>query len=312
MPPSQYAISVDLGGTNLRVAAVSQDGTIEERERYDSDARLGSRVVLERVAFGIKEVAGRIEAKKGQIIGVGLGFPGIVDPQRGMVHQSPHFPDWKDLDLLGFFQKELSWPVVIDNDANMAALGEMTMGAGKGLKNFVMLTFGTGIGGGIVIHEKIFHGDRGFAGELGHICIEAEGPPCPCGSRGCWESYVSAKGILRLVEESQDVEGRDILLARFGGLLEKLTVQRLYEAALDGDIFANVTFKKMGYFLGIGIASLVNTLGIDAFILGGGVAQAWDFFIEPARKELTERTYHETARGVTLQKAALGENAALV
>lgn len=308
----EYVISVDLGGTNLRVGAVRTDGKIEERERYPSEARFGSLNVLGRVAQAVRQMADRLEARGGTIRGVALGFPGIVDSEKGIVHQSPHFQDWKDLDLFSYFKKELPWPVVVDNDANMAALGEAWKGAGQGIQNFVMLTFGTGLGGGIIVGRKVFHGDRGFAGEIGHIGLEAEGPRCACGSRGCFEMYVSTQGILRLVQGMDDPIGREKLLAHFGGNLDKVTVQHLHEAALDGDIFANATFKRMGYYLGIGLASLVNTLGIGTFILGGGIAQAWDFFIEPAKKELSDRTYRESFRHVQIRKGLLGDDAGLI
>lgn len=312
MPSSNTVVSVDLGGTHLRIGAVREDGTVEEVEKGESESRSGSAAVLGRVAQGVRRMAEKIDAQKGKVVGVALGFPGIVDCEKGIVYQSPHFPDWKDLDVLSCFKKELPWPVVIDNDANMAALGEGWKGAGAGLKNFVMLTLGTGVGGGIVIDGHILRGDRGFAGEVGHIGIEAEGPRCACGSHGCLETFVSARGILRLAEESDHVDGRERLLARLGKPVERLTVKELYEAARDGDIFAHGIFKRMGYYLGIGIASLTNTLGIENFILGGGVAQAWDFFIEPAKKELSERTYRETAKLVRIKKALLGDNAGLI
>ena len=311
MPSSNYVVSVDLGGTHLRIGAVREDGAVEEMEKGESESRSGSAAVIGRVAQGIRRMAERVEGR-GKIAGVALGFPGIVDCEKGIVYQSPHFPDWKDLDILSYFKKEMPWPVTVDNDANMAALGEGWKGAGSGLKNFVMLTLGTGVGGGIVIDGRVFHGDRGFAGEVGHIGIEIEGPRCACGSHGCLETFVSARGIMRLVEESDHVDGRDRLLARFEKPVERLTVKELYEAALNGDIFAHGIFKKMGRYLGGGIASLTNTLGIENFILGGGVAQAWDFFIEPAKKELAARTYRETAKLVQIKKALLGDNAALV
>ena len=305
-------IAVDLGGTHLRVGAVQEDGVVVEKEKYDADSRSGCNSVLGCVAQSVKKMAEKIKARSDVIKGVALGFPGIVDQEKGIVYQSPHFPDWKDLNILDFFKKEIFWPLVIDNDANMAALGESWKGAGQGVKNFVMLTFGTGVGGGIILNGQIFRGDRGFAGEVGHLCIETEGPRCACGSKGCLEMYVSANGIRRLVEFTDDPEGLNRLIERIGGNIERVTVRYLHEAALDGDIFANIVFKKMGYYLGTGLASLTNTLGVETFILGGGVSEAWNFFIEPARKELLERTYHEIASHIQIKKAILGDNAGLV
>ncbi len=312
---SSYVLAVDLGGTNLRVAAVLEDGTIAFREKKDAEASSKSLKVLSNVLETLHSVAARVEAGGGKISGVALGFPGIVDPVKGIVYRSPHFPDWKDLSILSFFAEKLPWPVIANNDANFAALGEARRGAGKGVKNFSMLTLGTGVGGGIIIDGKIFAGDRGFAGEFGHIVIESEGPLCACGSRGCLEVFVSAKGILTTVEtvvSPEDLHGREKLMEKFGKPLGRLTVKDLHEAALDGDIFANSVFKKMGFYLGIGLASLVNTLGIERFVIGGGISGAWDFFIESTRKELAQRTYEETAKAVVISRALLGDDAALV
>lgn len=312
MLPTNCVLSVDLGGTNLRVAAVNGEGGMVERLEEPSDARSGSAAILKKTAEALKAIAAKVEAGKGKVVGVALGFPGIVDPVKGVVYRSPHFPDWKDLDILSYFKAELAWPVTVDNDANLAALGEAWKGAGKGLKNFLMMTLGTGVGGGLVIDGRVFRGDRGFAGEIGHICIETDGPPCACGSRGCLETFISATGIRRLAEISDQVEGREQMLAKAGKPLARTTVKDLYDAALDGDIFANTLFKKMGNYLGVGVASLVNVLGVETVVVGGGVAEAWDFFIEPAKKELAQRTYEETARSVKLVRAALGNDAALV
>lgn len=312
MPSSNCVLSVDLGGTNLRVAAVAADGSIRERLEESSDARSGSLAVLKKVSAAVKGLGGKVESSGLRVSGVALGFPGIVDPSKGVVHRSPHFPDWRDLDLFSFFKSEISWPIIADNDANLAALGESWKGAGKGLKNFLMMTLGTGVGGGLFLNGSVFHGDRGFAGEIGHITIETEGPICACGSRGCLENFISATGILRLAEDSSQVDGREQMLEKLGKPLARTTVKDLHEAAMDGDIFANTLFKKMGYYLGIGVASIVNVLGVETIIIGGGVSEAWDFFIETAKKELAQRTYEETAKSVKLVKAALGGDAALV
>ncbi len=307
-----YVISVDLGGTNLRVGAVRDDGLIEEREKRSSEAKATTSEILQNIEEAIRTIVRRLEEKQKTIRGITLGFPGIVDSEKGIVYQSPHFPDWKNLVFVDYFRKKFPWPIKASNDANLAALGESWLGAGKGLKNFVMMTLGTGIGGGIMIDGKIFHGDHGFAGEIGHIVIEAEGHECPCGSRGCLEMYVSTLGIRKLIETADDVLRKEQLLERVGGNLDKITVQALYELAREGDILAHSTFKKMGYYLGIGLATLVNTLGIENFVIGGGISEAWDFFVEVAKKELAARTYSETARYVKLLKAQLGDDAGLI
>ncbi len=307
--PENYVIAVDLGGTNLRVGTVNREGEIAFREKEPSNSHAGSAVVLGRVAEMVRRAAAKVQEK---VIGLSLGFPGIINAETGVVHQSPHFPDWKDLEVLSYFKKEFPWPVVVDNDANHAALGEGWKGAGKGLKNFIMLTFGTGIGGGIVLNGEVLRGDRGFAGEIGHIGIDPEGPQCGCGGRGCLELYASAGGLKYLIKTSDDVQGREKLIERLGGVIERVSIRGLYEAARDGDLFASRTFRRMGYYLGIGLNTLLNTLGVETFILGGGIAEAWDFFIEPTRKELTHRAYREAVKQVQIKKTLLGDDAGLV
>ena len=301
-------ISVDLGGTSLRVGLVSAGGEVVRVEKVPSGARDPWEVTLGRIAELIEKVA----AGSNKISGLALGVPGIVDRQ-GVVHSSPHFPDWKEVDVGAWFRKRFPWPVIVDNDAHMIARGEQWKGAGEGIENFIILTLGTGVGGAIVWKNGVVSGDSGFAGELGHMVIETEGPACNCGSQGCFEMYVSATGILHWLETGDrlDPVGRGKLLERFGGI-GRITVDQIYDAAREGDITAHALFRRMGYFLGIGIASLVNVTGIETMILGGGVSQAWDFFIEPAKKELAERTYAETSARVQILKAQLGEEAGLI
>ncbi len=304
------ALAVDLGGTNLRIGAVNGQGEVLQMEKI---AALKDRAkLLEKIAQQIDQLSSSYLAQGDQIAGIALGFPGIVDPDKGLVHQSPHFSDWHDFAVTAYFKERFPWPVVLDNDANRIALGELWKGAGQGLQNFLLLTLGTGVGGAVVIQGKLFHGDSGFAGELGHICIEREGVSCECGSHGCLEAYVSATGIKDLIRNSKDDSGKTIFFRKFGDDVEHLSVQQLYEAARDGDPFAHGIFKQMGHYLGIGIASLVNAFGIFHVLIGGGVSAAADFFIPAAKKEMSQRTYTETAKRVQILRCQLGDNAGLI
>lgn len=308
---SKAYLVVDLGGTNVRVAALNSEGRILHKTKESIDSKAETSKVLRKVADLLHAVAESTERDGARVHGVSLGFPGIVDPTKGIVYQSPHFPDWKDLNLREYF--ELPWPLVVDNDAKLATLGEGWKGAGAHLENFILLTLGTGVGGGISVGKKIFRGDRGFAGELGHFCIECEGPSCACGSRGCWEMYVSTQGLLRSLEHTDDVEGRRQLLEKLQlNSIGRVTVKHLHEAALDGDLFAGALFRRMGHYLGIGIASLANAFGIENFIIGGGISDAWNFFADVARREIHNRIYPEVAQKIILHKCLLGDDAALV
>lgn len=312
MSQNEYVIAVDLGGTHLRVGAVSSKGEVEFLEKIPSRSKAKTSEALEMIAASIQKVRDKIMTEKKNIIGIGMGFPGIVDPKKGIVYRSPHFPDWKEVEVGSFFQKRFGLPVKIDNDCHMIARGEMWKGAAQGLKNLIFLTLGTGIGGGIVWKGDIVSGDSGFAGEVGHLVIEREGRSCACGSQGCWEMYASATGILREVEDEvqQDSE-REKMLEKAGGI-EKITVAKIYESARDGNLYAHSVFKKLGYHLAIGIASLVNVTGIETIVIGGGVSRAWDFFIKPLQTELEERTYEESFKRLKLKRAERGDEAGLL
>jgi len=242
---------------------------------------------------------------------VGIGAPGIVDFERGVIVKSPHYSDWKGFPLKTDLSKAAGLPVILDNDGNMIARGEGWQGAGKGLKNFVMMTLGTGIGGGIVINGEVFHGDLGFAGEIGHIVINFNGKVCECGGRGCWENIVSSEGVRYLMSKSDD-PNKEKFLEQFNGEVDKVSAKKLHAMAEDGDIFASGIWRNFGAYLGAGIASLVNVLGINTFIIGGGLSSAWNFFIAEAKREIPKRTYKETAALIDLKRAALGEAAGII
>lgn len=306
-----HAIAIDLGGTNLRAGLVTQEGKILNQEKVPAPSRLKIQESLEQIAAVIEKIRGAAQDK--EIAGIALGIPGIVDIKKGIIYQAPHFPNWKNLEIRSCLEKKFATKVFVDNDCHMIARGEAWKGAGKGLENFMLLTLGTGIGGAIFWKGEILSGDSGFGGELGHIVIQAEGGrPCECGSRGCFEMYASSSGILYGIENDGDgAHNREQFLDRVGGV-SKVTAEKLYEAAKEGDIFAHSVFKRMGTSLGIGVASLVNVTGIETIILGGGLSGAWDFFIEPLKEELARRTFREAAARVKMKRALLGDEAGLL
>lgn len=306
----QVVLSVDLGGTNLRIGLVDRDGLVLSLQKYPLTTH--SEQVLAVIGDHLQRISAEASGQGLEIVGLGLGFPGIVDAARGIVFQSPHFPEWNSLDVLSYFKGRFSCPIVLDNDANMIALGELWKGAGAGLENFILLTLGTGVGGGIVIERRVFRGDHGFAGELGHLVIEQDGFHCHCGGRGCLEMYVSATGIKELIRASDDVLGKGDFFKKLGLDVEHLTVKKLHDLTLEGDAFAHAIFRKMGHCLGIGIASLVNVLGISNVLIGGGVSEAADFFLPAAQKEIRQRSYRETAERVRIKRCQLGDQAGLI
>lgn len=303
------AIGIDVGGTNIRGGVVDEGGKILKRARLSSDSRLGKNHFLNQLKKLVDELVG---AASGEIQGIAIGLPGIVDPAQGIVYASPHFEDWKNWNAASDIEKTVGRRPTIDNDANFAVLGEGWLGAAKGWSDYLMMTLGTGIGGGIVIDRKVWHGDRGFAGEFGHIVVETEGPRCFCGGRGCLEMFASATGLRILIEQASEATDKRDFLRLCDKEIERITMEEVYRLAQDGNSFAITLFKRVGFYLGIGIASLVNVLGMERVVIGGGIQAAWDFFIVEAKKEIAKRTYKETASRLQIVPSALGDDAGIL
>lgn len=297
-----YVIGLDLGGTNIRAATVTREGEILHRIKIPTEVAMGRERVIANILKVIDII--RKELKGLKLSAVGMGIPGIIFFDKGIVARSPNFPDWIDFNLRERLSRDLDTPFYIDNDANLAAVGEGWLGAGRDFNSFCMLTLGTGVGGGIVLNKNIWRGEYGMAGELGHITIYPDGHPCPCGNRGCLEQYASATGIVRMTREGFGVRSSE--------LGEKnITADVIYKLAKNGDRYSIEIFQKMGRILGIGIADLVNILNIELFVLGGGVADAWDYFIPSTMDEVKKRTYRITGERVKVVKAELGDDAGI-
>src|SRR5215475_3411781 len=245
---SNFAIGVDLGGTNLRIAAVDERGQLMEKVTLGTKTVLGRDQVLNDMCEAIRRVSDKYKSS-GDLLGVGIGVPGIIDMQTGMVRESPNLPGWSDYPVRSEIEKRLGAPVILENDANVAALGEKWLGAGRHVGDMAMLTLGTGVGGGLVLHGKIWHGMLGMAGELGHINVEAEGAPCGCGSRGCLEQYASALGVKRMAAEAVSA-GKSAVLAQAMNDDQQFNAKTVYELAMRGDTGAQHVFQRFGTALG--------------------------------------------------------------
>lgn len=305
------AIGIDLGGTHLRMALVSAEGEILAQQKIEVGNERGEKEVLQKIEKLKNELEQETDQKGTQI---GLGVAGIVSSREGTVFASPHFPDWKDFRVGPLLSQQCGVPVFVDNDANMIARGEKGKGAGREWENFLMVTLGTGIGGALVIGSEVFCGDYGFAGEIGHMVIQAEGPPCACGSHGCFELYASATGLIRMIQEAAfdaEVPGSE----RLQEILSSPDIDqvaRLAEEARGSNEAARGIFDRMGYYLGIGLASLVNVTGLGKIVLGGGISQSSDLFLLSTQEEFSRRTYKKTAELVEIRIAQLGDSAGLI
>ncbi|HLJ26284.1 MAG TPA: ROK family protein [Candidatus Angelobacter sp.] len=290
---NSFAIGVDLGGTNLRIAAVDAAGTVLEKISTDAAVARGRDYVLDEMCNSIRGLAAKLGGS-GELTGIGIGVPGIIDRQTGLVHASPNLPDWRDYPVRDEIERRLRTNVVLENDANAAALGEKWLGIASQVDDMCMLTLGTGVGGGIVLRGKIWHGMTGMAGELGHTTVYPLGVKCGCGNYGCLEQYASATAVKRMAREAID-RGDAPELAAAMHQDPELSAKGVYQIAVQGDEPAHRIFQSVGQSLGIALASAINIFNLPMYVIGGGVSNAWDAFAPAMFDEVRKRSFVYTA-----------------
>ena len=308
----RVVLAVDLGGTNIRVAAIDEQGAIEKRVQRPTLPHEGEASVLRSLLSALEELYQAFP--KNQIKGVGVGIAGAIDIKKGIVTQSPNLVGFDGYPLgdklRTSFLKHLT--ILIDNDANLAAMGEKWKGAGIGVNDLICLTLGTGIGGGIIIRGNLVHGADGMAGEVGHITVDPQGPQCNCGNQGCLEALASATAIKREAIEALRKYPESELHQRCHHDPEIITAEMVYQSAKVGDPVAQKIFQDMGRYLGIGIASLINILNPEMVVLGGKVSKSWDMFFPYTREEVHKRTLKIPAMRVKIVPAVCGDDAGLL
>jgi glucokinase len=308
MRQQELFAGVDLGGTNIKSGLVSRDGEIRIEKNIPSETEGGVHHVLDRMAACVKDSIR--EAGEGfTVCGVGVGVAGLVEFDKGILHEAPNLPGWIRVPVKEELEKRLEMSVLVENDANAAALGEYAYGAGKGVTEMLMVTLGTGVGGGLVLRGRVYHGAIGAAGEFGHMTIQFNGPLCGCGRRGCVEAFVGKQGILRSVREKLE-SGRKSLLCEINP--SKRTPKDVSEAALHDDAVAMEVLAEAGMHLGVGIGNVANLLNIQRAVVGGGVAKAGEYILGPARKSLQSVALETAARWIEVVPAVLGDKAGLV
>ena len=303
---TEYVLAGDVGGTNLRIAAVRLDGTVL-RQFSEPTPKDGT---AEEVVEAICRVARLcIDGASGDVspAAFGLALAALVNPREGRVLSSPNLPQLNELNLADNLSKKLKFEVILENDATAAAIGERWLGSSKSAQTSVFVTLGTGVGGGLILDGRVFRGVDGTAGEIGHICVEPEGHQCGCGSRGCVEQYASATAVVRIARELMATESGSRLEAS-----KDLTSKDVYEAAASGDKVAIRAFSIMGRYLGIALSDLVDVLNPAMIVIGGGAAAAWDQFIDHVRAEIDARAFGHPARRVRLVRASLGGEAGIL
>ncbi len=297
---AHYSIGLDLGGTNLRAAAIDRSGTILDKISGTTNFTEGREAVLGDIAGAITKLRERHGAA--ELAGIGVGVPGFIRMKEGLMTNSPNLPYLNDYPVRDDLSRRIGAPVILENDANAAALGEKWMGAGRGVDDLVLLTLGTGIGGGIISGGKVLRGFVGMAGELGHITVIPGGNPCGCGNRGCLEKHASATAVTamaRLLQLGEDLTAKDIC---------EIAMEDTPEGAKARRIWA-----IMGEALGAALAVLVNTFNFPLYLLSGGMLPAWDLFTPAMFHTLEERsfTYRATRAETKIAQATLGNEAGL-
>lgn len=290
-----YSIGVDLGGTNLRAAAIDCRGKIIDKMEGETNLSAGREAVVADIAESIIKLRAASGAER--LAGIGIGAPGFIIMERGVITGSPNMPGFEDYAMRDEIERLVRAPVILENDANAAALGEKWVGAGRDVSDLVLLTLGTGVGGGIISGGNILHGFVGMAGEIGHMTVVPDGNPCGCGNRGCLEKHASATAITAM--------------AHMLGLGERLTAKEVHDLAVAGNPRAKEIFDVVGSALGVALAALVNIFNFPLYLLSGGVLAAWDLFAPTMFEELKRRSYVFRNTVTRVEPAMLGSEAGL-
>ena len=296
--------AADLGGTHLRAATVDECGKIHFRSKQSTPQGSDPNQIVRAVVNAVREIG----AAAKELTAVSLVVPGTVNVQEGIVVKAPNLPCLDGFPLAAALTDELGLPAILENDANAAAVGEMWQGAARGCRTIICVTLGTGVGGGIILDGELWRGVDGAAAEIGHMCVDPfGGVACTCGSRGCLEVFASATAIVRMTREASPRYPDSVLHAS-----DSLTAKSIFAAGLKGDELALEIFRRMGVYLGIGLANLINILNPEMIVIAGGVVNGWDLFAKHMMQQVEERAFPLLAARVKIERAKCGDDAGLL
>lgn len=286
-----YNIGIDFGGTNIKIGLVSEKGRVIAKRELSTHSYKKRGEIIAAICDSVNNLICAEGIQKKDIGGLGVGVPGLVNVERGYVYDLVNVRDWRGVPLKTLLEKRLKIKTCVDNDANAMAMGELYYGALKGVRNGACITLGTGVGGGIIIDGRLYRGSYFAAGEVGHVTINEEGLRCGCGNRGCLEAYVG---------------NRSLIFKRAGSKYSEMTPKLLSEAARKGDKIAKKIWKEVGKHLGVVIASLINILDLETIVIGGGISNAGELLLDPAREEVNRRISYRPYRRFKIVRTALG------
>jgi glucokinase len=301
---SNLVFAADLGGTHLRVALIDPSGKIHRQLKQHTPKDDSPYAVVDALARVADEWR---DGDHGPIVVASVMVPGAVNSDQSIVLQAPNLPSLLNFELKAALEDRLGWPVILENDANAAAIGEMWLGAARGCRDVVSVTLGTGVGGGVVLDGQLWRGAHGAAGEIGHTTVDPFcGLKCKCGNTGCLELFASATAIVRMARESLSQFPQAMLTG------EDLTAEKVYEAGCKGDELALAVFKRCGKYLGVGLANLMSLIDPEIIVISGGVVNGWDLFAPDMYQEISERAFRATAQEVKIARSECGDNAGLL
>jgi len=305
-------LGVDLGGTKILTAVTNSQGKMLSRDHSITPAKKGHEVVIQSILVSAHRALEQADVAISGLTAIGVGAPGLANSETGILLTSPHLPGWRDIPLRDIIQERLGKKTFLINDANAAALGELCFGAARGARNFIYITLSTGIGGGIVVDGKIYGGAIGVAGEVGHMIVDDDGPVCSCGSRGCWEMLASGTALAREARHRIREGASTSIPGYVDGDAERVTAEVIHNAAQQGDSLAKELIARTGYYVGVGLASLVNIFNPELIVIGGGLSNIGDMLFKPAFKVARERAYKDAFQVVRFASAELGRDSGVL
>ena len=300
-----YCIGIDIGGTVIKGALFGSDCRLVQKRSVETGADKGREAVLKNLI----SLTHSLHSTDKRVSAVGIGVAGVLDQHKEVLLQSPNIKVLEQVLLQKVLSEALHLPVFLENDANAAALGEQWAGAGRELENFLLITLGTGIGGGFILHGELWSGENGKAGELGHMVVAADGQLCSCGKRGCLEAYSSATAIKRMAQDALRAGACSGLQNLSGGDFSAIDAEMVHQAALQGDAVSRDIFKQMARYLAIGISNVNNLLDINSFIIGGAVSNAFEVFGPFLFDEVKQLVYRISRDTIKIFVSELGNDA---
>ncbi|SCC60421.1 glucokinase [Priestia flexa] len=308
----KWLVGVDLGGTTIKMAFVNQYGEVIHKWEIPTDISEQGRKIPTDIAKAIDKEVVNLGESKSKLMGIGIGAPGPVNFANGSIEVAVNL-GWEKFPIKDILEVETSLPVVVDNDANIAAIGEMWKGAGDGAKDLLCVTLGTGVGGGVIANGEIVQGVNGAAGEIGHITSVPEGgAPCNCGKTGCLETIASATGVVRLAMEAVVNTDKSSTLRTLLDEHDQITAKDVFDAARANDELAGEVVDKVAFHLGLALANSANALNPEKIVLGGGVSRAGDVLLDPVKSYFKKFAFPRVAEGAELAIATLGNDAGII